>query len=147
MRWWDGVAWTDHRSVIGQGALRTGPATGDVRSGRGRTLKILIGLTFLAVPVNWATIAWANRASQGVTQCNAAPTWDQSVLGTYIPLTFVAVSLGCLIAAFVTRRRTRNVNPRPIGVGTVVLAMIGLLAAVVSGILAAFSVGWINVCF
>ena len=146
MRWWDGAAWTDHQTV-GRGALRTDPGTGDVRSGHVRALKALICLTLLAVPVNWATIAWANRSSQGVTQCNAAPTWDQSALGTYIPLTFVAVSLGCLIATIMTHRRTRNANPRPIGGGMVVLALIGLISAAVSGFLAAFSVGWINVCF
>jgi hypothetical protein len=142
-RWWNGVAWTEHQTLIDQGP----PSTGNPPSGRIRTLKILIGLTLLSVPVNMATIAWANKASEGATQCNPPQTWDEAALGTWIPLTFVALSLGCLVAAVVTYVRSGHASPRPIRMRMVVLALVGLIAAVVSGFLAAFSVGWINVCF
>jgi len=110
-------------------------------------LRILAGLTLLAIPVNWATYAWANRSSQGVTQCNAPLTWDQTALGIYVPLAFVALALGCFVAAIVTYIRTRKVDPRPIGLGTVALALIGLMAGVWSGFLAALSIGFMNWCF
>ncbi len=108
---------------------------------------MLAGLSLLSVPVNVATIAWADRSSQGVTQCNAPPTWDQTVLGTSIPLAFFALSLGCLVAALVTYVRARRTGSEPSAMVTVLLALVGLICAVVSGSVAAFSVGWINVCF
>ncbi len=110
-------------------------------------MRILAGLTLLVIPVNWATYVWANRSVQGTTQCNAPLTWDQRTLGIYIPLAFVALALGCLVAAIVMYVRTRKVNPRPMGLGTVGLALIGLIAAMWSGFLVALRVGFINWCF
>jgi uncharacterized BrkB/YihY/UPF0761 family membrane protein len=117
------------------------------RPGRIRQLKILVALVLVAIPVNLATMAWADRASPGVTQCNAPLTWDQSALGAYVPVAFVALSIGCVVAAIVTFVRTRHNRPRPIGPGTVVVALIGLIAAIASGFVAALSIGWINTCF
>ncbi len=147
IRWWDGVAWTGHRHQIAGDVPGTVAVSDPVRSGRVRTLRILIGISLLSVPVNAATIAWADRASQGVTQCDAPLTWDQTVLGVWIPLAFVALSLGCLVAAVITFARTRNTDPGPAGTATALVALVGLAGAVVSGFLAAFSVAWIGVCF
>jgi len=147
IRWWDGAAWTGHQHVIARDVPSNVPRSGPVRSGRVRTLRMLASPSLLSVPVNVATIAWANRASQGATQCNAPPTWDQTVLGTWIPLAFVALSLGCLVAAMVTYVRARSTDSGSSGMVTVLLALVGLICAVVSGFVAAFSVGWINVCF
>jgi multisubunit Na+/H+ antiporter MnhC subunit len=142
IRWWDGTVWTDQHRVLDGAALTGQTRPGQVRPGGHRALKTVIGLSLLSVPVNLATISWADRASQGPTQCGTPATWNQTVVGTWVPLLFVALSLGCLVAAIVIRVRTRQVS-----VGVVVLATVGFLASVVSGFLAAFSVGWINVCF
>jgi hypothetical protein len=147
VRWWDGVAWTGYRHLIAGDVPGTAATSGPGRKGRVRTLRILTGLSLLSVPVNVATIVWANRASQGVTPCDAPPTWDQTVLGTWIPLAFVALSLGCLVAAVITYVRTRSTDSGPGGLVTVLVALVGLVGALVSGFFAAFSVAWINVCF
>ena len=137
VRWWDGVAWTEHATVVG-------PAGGRIEGWgprRLRTLKLLIGLAFVAVPVNLATTVWANHVSGGANSCNGPETWNQSVVGTWVPLAFLVLALGCLVAAIVRQVRRRN------GMGLVVLAAAALIAALVSGFFAAFSVGWIDVCF
>ena len=77
---------------------------------------VLAALTLVSIPFNWFTADWADRAGQNSTQCNAPITWDQTALGIYLPLTFIVLALGCLVAAIVTRIRTRH-TLQPVGFG------------------------------
>lgn len=104
----------------------------------------MVWLTFVCIPVNGITIAWG--AAQNSAQCNAPLTWDQVTLGIYLPLLFVVFSLGCLIAAIVTRIRSRNIE-RPVGSGIIALSAVGLAFAIGTGYFAALSVSFINWCF
>jgi hypothetical protein len=107
---------------------------------------VLAALTLVSIPVNWFTTYWAGRAGQNSTQCNAPLTWDQAALGIYLPLLFIVLALGCLIAAIVTRVRTRHAR-RPVGSGAIVLSLFGLACALGTGVLASLSVGSIHWCF
>jgi hypothetical protein len=109
-------------------------------------LTVLAGLTLVSIPVNWFTIDWGQRAAQNSTQCNAPLTWDQAVLGFYLPLLFVVLALGCLITGIVIRVRTRRAD-RPLGSRVILLSTIGLVFSLGTGFLASFSVGTINWCF
>jgi hypothetical protein len=143
IRWWDGSAWTVHQAAIPK-APRTGPGTHQPHLKRIRALWLMAYLTLVCIPVNGITIAWGT--AQNSAQCNAPPTWDQTALGIYFPLLFVVFSLGCLIAAIVTRIRSRNIQ-RPVGSGIIALSAIGLAFALGTGYFAALSVSFINWCF
>ncbi len=106
---------------------------------------VLAALTLLSIPANWFTIDWADQASQSSTQCNVPLTWDQTALGFYLPLFFIALALGCLVAAIVTRIRTRHAQP--VGSGVIVLSSFGFACALGSGFLASLSVGSVTWCF
>ncbi len=143
IRWWDGTGWTVHQAAISN-TPSTGPGTRRPHPKRIRALWLLAGLTLVCIPVNGITIAWG--AAQNSAQCNAPLTWNQTALGIYLPLLFVVFSLGCSIAAIVTRIRSRNIE-RPVGSGAIVLSAIGLAFAIGTGYFAALSVSFINWCF
>jgi hypothetical protein len=106
----------------------------------------LAALTLVSIPVNWFTIDWGEKGGQNSTQCNVPLTWDQTALGFYLPLLFIVLALGCLVAAIVTRMRTRH-RQRPVGSGIILLSLFGLASALSTGFLASLSVGSINWCF
>jgi len=109
-------------------------------------LVVLAALAFASIPVNWFTTEWADKAGQNSTQCNAPLTWDQTAFGIYLPLLFIVLALGCLIAAIATRIRTRHAQ-QPVGSGIIVLSHFALGCALGTGLLASLSVGSINWCF
>lgn len=146
IRWWDGNGWTGHQAPTVSGIPGIGPGTHQPNPKRVLPLTVIAGLTLVSIPVNWFTIDWGQKAAQNSTQCNAALTWDQAVLGFYLPLFFVALALGCLTAGIVIRVRTRRAE-RPLGSGVILLSVIGFVFSFGSGFLAAFSVGSINWCF
>ncbi len=124
----------------------TGPGTHQPHPNRIRALMVLAALVLVCVPVNLFTAGWGERAGQNATQCNAPLTWDQTALGIYLPLLFIVLALACLIAAVVTRIRTRH-SQQPVGSGIILLSIFGLACALGTGFLASFSVGSINWCF
>ena len=123
-----------------------GPGTHQPHPKRIRMLVVLAALAFASIPVNWFTTEWADKAGQNSTQCNAPLTWDQTAFGIYLPLLFIVLALGCLIAAIATRIRTRHAQ-QPVGSGIIVLSHFALGCALGTGLLASLSVGSINWCF
>jgi hypothetical protein len=147
VRWWDGIGWTYVRasrigspSEVARGTHRPDPK-------RVRGLRIVAALTLVAIPVNLLTIHWVDVSSQTTTVCNAPLTWDQSVVGLYLPLFFVAVGVACLVASIAIRSRGRYVTPPPVGAGTIALSAVGLIGALLSGFVAATSMAFLNWCF
>lgn len=100
----------------------------------------------VSVPVNAATTAWASRVADNAA-CNAPLTWAERLLGLYLPLAFAVVALGGFVGALVVYGRGRGADPKPVSLVTPGLALVALLAALASGWLAVFAVGWIGLCF
>ena len=123
-----------------------GPGTDQPNPKLIRALTVIAGVTFVSIPVNCFTIDWGQRAAQNSTECNPPLTWDQAALGIYLPLLFVVLALACLVATIVIRVRTRHTE-RPVGSGLIVLSICGLLASLVTGFLAVFSITSIGWCF
>jgi Protein of unknown function (DUF2510) len=146
IRWWDGNGWTVHQAFWAPNVPDPGPTAPRPNPKRVRVLTVLAGLTLVSIPVNWFTIDWGQRAAQNSTQCNVPLTWDQALLGIYLPVVFVLSALGYLIAGIVIRVRTRHAA-RPVGSGLIGLSLFGLVASLVTGYVAAFSVSSISWCF
>jgi hypothetical protein len=146
VRWWDGNRWTGYQALMVPSLPGHGPAVHQPNPRRLLPVTVLAGLTLVSIPVNWLTIEWGQKAAQNSTQCNAPLTWDQNVLGFYLPLFFVALALACLTAGIVIRVRTRRAE-RPLGSGVILVSIVGFVFSFGTGFLAAFSVGSINWCF
>jgi hypothetical protein len=146
IRWWDGSRWTVHQALTVPKMPSTGSGTRQPHPKRIQALMALAALTLVSIPINLITTDWAQRAGQNSTQCNGPVTWDQAALGIYLPLLFIALALGCLIAAIVTRVRTRHAQ-QPVGSGIIAVSLLGLACSLGTGFLASLSVGSIHWCF
>jgi hypothetical protein len=100
----------------------------------------------LAVPVNLVT-AWSVRHTSVDSACGQSLSTLQGIFVSYVPLAFVLLGVGCTTAGIVVSVRGRRLPVAPLHPALVLLAVVGLSAALVTGVLALLSpVGFVP-CF